>query len=104
MAQAVAAQMATAGDACTLRGPASRPDEVACTAVVTSRGGDYVAEVGGAEVQVTGHALISKAGLTRAPRPADTLQVTGGTDVWQLVSAVSSDNDAAWSCNMVRVS
>lgn len=103
MQQAVRAQMATAGEPCTLRGPAARADAVACTAVLTSRSGELVAEVGGAQVQVSGHALITKAGLARDPRPNDTLQATGSATVWQLVSAISSDGDAAWSCDLVRI-
>lgn len=105
MQLAVKAQMGTAGDACHVQSAAGRPTayNLACTAVVTSRDGSVDAQVGGDIFAVTGHALISKASISQEPMPHDTLTVDGSGVKWQLASVIHSPNDAAYSCDLVRI-
>lgn len=96
----VADQIAVMGQDCVLYDTLKGTTTPSFQAVVTSRDGQTEVEVGGITYSVTGHALIPATnGIT--PKTGNRLETEGET--WLLVSAVKSSNDAAFSCDMVRL-
>lgn len=100
LTEGVADQIAVMGQDCVLYDTLKGTTTPSFQAVVTSRDGQTEVEVGGITYSVTGHALIPATnGIT--PKIGNRLETEGET--WLLVSAVKSSNDAAFSCDMVRV-
>lgn len=100
LTQGIADQVVIMGQDCVLCDTLKGTTTPSFQAVVTSRDGQTEVEVGGITYSVTGHALIPATnGIT--PKIGNRLETEGET--WLLVSAVKSSNDAAFSCDMVRV-
>lgn len=100
---AVQDQMRTAGDSCIVTGAAGRSYTLHCLAVITSRDGSMDAAVGGTVYSITGHALIQMESIAQAPRPSDKIKVQGSEEEWIMINIISSPNDQAYSCDLVRV-
>lgn len=96
---AVKAQAETAGS--TLAATRPKTGETwSVTGVLTSRDGSMTAEAGGVIVSITAHALIPKGG-TYTPQAGD--RVESGGQKFLIVSAISSPDDGAYSCDLVAV-
>ena len=100
LTQGIADQVVIMGQDCVLYDTLKGTTTPSFQAVVTSRDGQTEVEVSGITYSVTGHALIpATSGIT--PKIGNRLETEGET--WLLVSAVKSSNDAAFSCDMVRL-
>lgn len=99
---AVADQIRTAGEEVEITRQKVAGVRITCMAVITSRDGSFDAEVGGTQYSVSGHALIQRRSLQGGtPQAGDLLtQETG--EKWVLINAISSNNDAGLSCDLVR--
>lgn len=102
MQMAVQDQMNTAGHSCVVTAGKPRNYTLECKAVITSRDGSMDAEVGGTLISITGHALIQMASISQAPKPGDRISVKGSDDEWLMTNVISSPNDRAYSCDLVR--
>lgn len=100
---AVADQIITAGENVIITRVKEPDVKIYCKAVVTSRDGTYDAMVGGVEYSVSGHALIQKISIVGGtPQAGDRLTQESG-EKWLLTNAISSNNDAGISCDLVRL-
>lgn len=103
MQMAVADQIATAGESVVITRVKDSTVNITCKAVITSRDGSYDAEVGGVQYGVSGHALIQKNSVVGGePQAGDRLTQKSG-EKWVLTNTISSSNDAAISCDLVRL-
>lgn len=100
---AVADQITTAGENVIITRVKDSTVNITCKAVITSRDGTYDAMVGGVEYSVSGHALIQKISIVGGtPQAGDRLTQANG-EKWVLTNTISSSNDAAISCDLVRL-
>lgn len=100
---AVLDQIITAGESVVITRVKDSTVNITCKAVITSRDGSYDAEVGGVQYSVSGHALIQKNSVAGGePQAGDRLTQESG-EKWLLTNTISSSNDAAISCDLVRL-
>lgn len=97
--RAVKAQTEMAGTVLSVTRPKSG-ETWSLMGVMTARDGSMTAEAGGVIVSITGHALIPKGG-TYTPQAGD--RVESGGQNFLIVSAISSPDDGAFSCDLVAV-
>lgn len=97
--KAVQSQMRVAGDMFTFKRIKSN-ETFESMGVLSLRDGSLTAEVGGAVVQITAHILVHRNELYE-PKTGDRVIADG--KCYMLINAISSPNDAAWSCDLVQV-
>lgn len=99
----VADQIRTAGEQVVITRHKNQAVRITCMAVITSRDGSYDAEIGGVQYSVSGHALIQRKSISGQdyPKQGDVLTQESG-EKWVLTNAISSNNDAGISCDLVR--